>query len=236
MAVHFWAVIPAAGVGARMGAPLPKQYLSLAGRTVIEHTLERFLAVEAIAGIVVAVAAGDSRWTELARGCDPRVVQAPGGAERCHSVLSALQVLAPRAAADDWVLVHDAARPCIRPADIRLLMRTLEGDPVGGLLGLPVRDTMKRCGTDGRVSRTVDREGLWHALTPQMFRLGTLASALESAVAAGRLVTDEAEAVELAGLAPRLVEGHADNIKITRPVDRMLAELYLRQQQEEACA
>jgi 2-C-methyl-D-erythritol 4-phosphate cytidylyltransferase len=131
---------------------------------------------------------------------------------------------------DDWVLVHDAARPCLRRADLDRLIAALGDDPVGGILGIPVRDTMKRGGPDGRVQATVSREGLWHAFTPQAFRLGLLRRALEEALAVGRLVTDEASAVELLGLRPKLVEGHADNIKITRPEDIPLARFFLQQQ------
>ncbi|NBQ89543.1 MAG: 2-C-methyl-D-erythritol 4-phosphate cytidylyltransferase, partial [Betaproteobacteria bacterium] len=132
------------------------------------------------------------------------------------------------AADTDWALVHDAARPCLRPADLARLIDQLAADPVGGILGVPVRDTLKRCGADGAIDETVDRASLWHALTPQMFRVGLLRAALREALAAGRLVTDEAQAVELAGHTPRMVEGHGDNLKITRPEDLPLAEWYLR--------
>jgi 2-C-methyl-D-erythritol 4-phosphate cytidylyltransferase len=153
-----------------------------------------------------------------------------GGAERCHSVLNGLAGLAQRAAGNDWVLVHDAARPCLRRADLDGLIVAVEDDPVGGILGVPVRDTMKQAGPTDRIEATVPRDGLWHAFTPQAFRLGLLRRALETALAAGRLVTDDASAVELLGLQPRLIEGHADNIKITRPEDIPLAHFFLEQQ------
>ncbi len=233
-----WAVVPAAGQGARMGAPLPKQYLPLRGRLLIEHTLERLLSHPRIAGVVVAIAADDEHWPRVAHAHHPRLHTVTGGAERCHSVTNALAWLEARDGAagrsEDWVLVHDAARPCITHADVDLLLITLTDHPVGGLLGLPVRDTMKRAEADGTVTATVPREGLWHALTPQMFRLGTLRAALDRALARGELVTDESSAVELAGLRPRLVAGRADNIKVTRPEDLVLADLYLRQQEEES--
>ncbi len=226
----FWAVVPAAGVGRRMGGDLPKQYLPLAGRRVIEHTLAH-LCHPAIQGMVVAITPGDPYFADITLPERP-LWRADGGAERCHSVLNALDFLASHAALGDWVLVHDAARPCLRAADLDRLITELTDHAVGGLLGLPVADTVKRTDGRGDVVATVEREGLWRALTPQMFRLGTLRQALHQAVTAGQLVTDESAAIERLGLAPRMVEGHADNIKITRPQDLALAELYLRQQQE----
>ncbi len=222
-----WGVVPAAGVGKRMGAMVPKQYLPLAGRPVIEHTLEALLAEPRLARIVVALGA-DDRWWEAVRVSDPaRIERAPGGAERAHSVLNALRQLSGRAAPDDWVLVHDAARPCLRPDDTARLIEQLADDLLGGLLAVPVRDTMKRADGAGRVEASVDRSTLWHALTPQMFRFGVLEAAIERALAAGVTVTDEASALEAVGLRPKLVEGRADNLKITRPEDLALAEFYL---------
>jgi 2-C-methyl-D-erythritol 4-phosphate cytidylyltransferase len=150
-----------------------------------------------------------------------------GGTERCHSVLKALDALAGEAAAEDWVLVHDAARPCLSRADLYRLVDCLRDHPVGGLLAVPVRDTMKRCSPDGSVMATVERAGLWHAYTPQMFRFGLLSASLRSSIAAGELVTDEAAAVERAGLVPRVVEGSFGNIKVTRPQDLALAAFFL---------
>jgi len=227
----FWAVIPAAGVGKRMQADRPKQYLQLHGRTVLEHTLSRFLDHSQISGVVVAVTEGDPYWQELALE-HPKLLSAPGGEERCHSVLNALVALQKVADESDWVLVHDAARPCLRSEDIDHLLEELAVHPVGGLLGLPVADTMKRTGDDDTVIETVSRDNLWRALTPQMFRLGELYQALGGALQRNALVTDEASAMELAGKAPKMVEGHGDNIKITRPQDLTLAELYLAQHQE----
>lgn len=232
--MRFWAVVPAAGVGARMRAQVPKQYLPLHGKTVIEHTLERLCAHPAIDGLVVALSERDRYWAGLGWTCDKTFLRAPGGAERCHTVLNALDVLADVAAPEDWVLVHDAARPCLRGEDIDRLIRELETHPVGGLLAVPVRDTMKCADAGGSVDATLDRSNLWHALTPQMFRLELLRSALRSAIESGELVTDESAAVERLGLSPRLVEGHADNIKITRPEDLALAEFFLRAQARRA--
>ena len=225
-----WAVVPAAGVGRRVGAARPKQYLDLAGRPVIEHAVHTLLGHPRIRGLIVVLDPADGYWAQTALAEDPRIRRADGGAERCHSVLNALELLAAEADLDDWVLVHDAARPCLRWADLDRLIATLEDDPVGGLLGVPVRDTMKEADAAGRVVRTLPRAHLWHAYTPQMFRLGLLRRALRAALAGGHLVTDDASAVELLGLAPRLVEGHSDNIKITRPEDLPLARFYLEEQ------
>lgn len=227
---NLWAVLPAAGVGRRMGSATPKQYLDLAGRTVIDHALDLFIADARIQGVVVALGPADGYWASTAYADHPKVMRVDGGAERCHSVLNALEHLASRAGAADWVLVHDAARPCLRRADLDLLIDTLHEDPIGGLLGIPVRDTMKRAGGQDRVGETVDRSALWHAFTPQMFRLGQLRAALSDALTAQDLVTDDASAMERVGRAPRLVEGHADNIKITRADDLPLARFYLQQQ------
>jgi 2-C-methyl-D-erythritol 4-phosphate cytidylyltransferase len=213
-----------------MGGFVPKQYLPLAGRPVIEHTLGRLLGHSRISALVVVLGAADDWWPHTAYAADPRVLRAPGGEERCHSVLSGLDLLAGRAAADDWVLVHDAARPCLRAADIDHLLARLADHPVGGLLGVPVRDTMKRTDASDMILDTVPREQLWHAYTPQMFRFALLRASLSAALGSGRLVTDEAAAVELAGHRPLMVEGHADNLKITRPEDLALAAFYLAQQ------
>ncbi len=225
----YWAIVPAAGSGTRMGAALPKQYLRLGDCTVLEHTLDTLLAIEAITGVVLVVAPDDSAWTELQpRYANQSLDVVHGGAERCHSVLNGLDALAGKAAATDWVLVHDAARPCVRRDDIQALLAGVAEDSDGGLLGVPVADTMKRVGADGRVAATVDRGGLWHALTPQMFRLEPLRASLRQAIVTHSMVTDEASAMELAGYRPRMVQGHRDNIKITLPADLELAAFYLR--------
>jgi 2-C-methyl-D-erythritol 4-phosphate cytidylyltransferase len=178
---------------------------------------------------MVALAVDDDHWPGLDLA-STRVRTTVGGAERCHSVLNALIALSDDAAADDWVLVHDAARPCLRAEDIDQMMVTLGNGADGGILASPVRDTLKRCSVDGAIERTVDRTQLWHALTPQMFRYAALRGALESVLATNTLVTDEAQAIELSGQPLRVIEGHGDNIKITRPEDLVLAALYLRAQ------
>ncbi|MEB6607042.1 MULTISPECIES: 2-C-methyl-D-erythritol 4-phosphate cytidylyltransferase [Aeromonas] len=218
------AIVPAAGIGSRMGAECPKQYLSLAGKCILEHTLERLLSHPAIARVIVALAPHD-RWFEtLAVAADPRVWRVEGGSERAWSVLNGLHV-----AQGEWVLVHDAARPCLTHGDLdRLIATAMACD--GAILGSRVRDTMKRTDAAGNILATVEREQLWHALTPQMFPTGPLRRALEEGLALGAAITDEASAMERAGFAVRMVEGRADNIKVTRPEDLSLAELYLQQQ------
>lgn len=230
-APRYWAVIPAAGSGSRMASAVPKQYLPLYGQTVLEHTLDALFGCERLSGIVLALAAGDDHWHALEnRYSARRLACVTGGRERCHSVLNALAGLAAAGAQSaDWALVHDAARPCVRIDDIVALMDALDADSDGGLLGVPVADTMKRVTADGRITATVERSGLWHAQTPQMFRLGPLRTALEQTLADGVVVTDEAAAMERAGYRPRMVCGHADNIKITVPEDLALAEFHLGQ-------
>ena len=225
----FWAVVPAAGVGRRMRHSMPKQYLPLHGRPVIEHALETLVNHPRISGLVVAIGVEDSYWKDTAFAGHPRVQTVPGGPERADSVRNGLDHLAASAADTDWVLVHDAARPCLLQEDVDRLMDQLQADPVGGILGQRVRDTMKRTDEGCRITATIDRSGLWHAFTPQMFRLGLLRRALEKAARDGVAVTDEASAVENLGMQPKMVEGHAGNIKITQPGDLTLAEFHLQQ-------
>lgn len=227
-AVRFWGVVPAAGQGSRMGAELPKQYLPLAGLTVIEHTLGALLDCGFIDRIVVVLHPDDTLWQSLPLAQDSRLLSVTGGTRRCDSVLAGLHSLQGRAAAQDWVLVHDAARPCVRRSDVQRLRDTLAQDPVGGLLAVPVADTVKQVDAQGRVQRTLDRNSLWLAQTPQMFRFGVLLRALEHAAVQGAVVTDEASAVELAGELPRVVKGSASNIKLTRPSDMAMAENWLQ--------
>jgi 2-C-methyl-D-erythritol 4-phosphate cytidylyltransferase len=229
---RFWLVIPAAGVGARMQADRPKQYLQLAGRCIIEHTLECFLNHPDLAGVVVCLAQDDPYWPTLACAQDPRIQRANGGLERADSVLQGLlQLTHMGAGEEDWVLVHDAARPNLSRADLDLLLAELASDAVGGLLAVPVRDTLKRAGADGRVAQTIDRSQVWQAYTPQMFRLANLQHSLADALVANVAITDEASALEWAGYAPRLIEGRADNLKITHPQDLD----WLRQRWAQRC-
>jgi 2-C-methyl-D-erythritol 4-phosphate cytidylyltransferase len=224
----FWAVVPAAGVGKRMNADRPKQYLHLAGCTVIEHTLSRLLQAKVFTAVAVSISVEDPYWPELAIANHDHIITAPGGKERADSVLSGLKILQDRANDDDWVLVHDAARPCLTTQDIRLLVDTLANDEVGGILALSSHDTLKH--VDGNcIVNTLDRSHIWRALTPQMFRYGMLKTALEETAGDPR-VTDEASALEIRGYTPKIVEGRPDNIKITRPEDLTLAQFYMEQQ------
>jgi len=232
-----WAVVPAAGSGRRMGAAVAKQYLPLLGRPLLAHALAPLLASTRLAAVVLCVAPDDRPWRDAAQaGADERLLIAAGGEERCHSVLNGLELLADRAAEDDWVLVHDAARPCLSDAELESLFAALADDPVGGLLAMPLSDTLKAADEAQRVRQTVPRDGLWRALTPQMFRYGLLRRALADAVAAGLAVTDEAAAMERAGYRPALVTGSAANIKVTTPEDLALAEAVLRQREGRECA
>ncbi|HDZ8883594.1 2-C-methyl-D-erythritol 4-phosphate cytidylyltransferase [Aeromonas dhakensis] len=218
------AIVPAAGIGSRMGAERPKQYLQLAGMAILEHTLIRLLSHPAISQVIVALAPHDRWFDTLPVAQDERILRVEGGAERAFSVLNALHV-----AQGEWVLVHDAARPCLTHGDLDRLIATAMACG-GAILGSRVRDTMKRSDAAGNILATVEREELWHALTPQMFPAGPLKRALEEGLALGATITDEASAMERAGFPVRMVEGRADNIKVTRPEDLSLAGLYLQQQ------
>ena len=223
-----WVVVPAAGRGTRFGGEVPKQYLDLLGRPVIEHTLRALLAHPAISGAMVVLAANDPRWPGWRELEAKPVLTCLGGGERADSVLAGLRALPASVTADDWVLVHDAARPCLKALDLSRLLAALKTDPVGALLAAPVRDTLKHAGADGRVESTLPRGALWRALTPQAFRRNSLARALEAAERAGVVVTDEAMAIERLGFKPLLVEGAEDNLKITTPADLAVAESILR--------
>jgi 2-C-methyl-D-erythritol 4-phosphate cytidylyltransferase len=228
-----WAVVPAAGGGTRMRADRPKQYLPLLGRPILLRTLERLGSYPRLRGMLVGIAADDVYWPTLS-GVVPKLLGTyPGGAERSHTVLNGLRELGKHAEPEDWVLVHDAARPCLRHADIDTLLTAISGHADGGILALPVSDTVKRADHNGYVEETIPRASLWRALTPQAFQLGALTAALVRAMQDGVEITDEASAMEYDGARPRLVHGHADNIKITVPEDLALAEIFLRAQERE---
>lgn len=224
-----WIIVPAAGIGSRMGAVCPKQYLPLAGKTVLENTLERLLKLPDIAGIVLVLSADDQHWNTIPLARHPKIHQVIGGDERCNSVLNALDFLTQKVAPDNWVLVHDAARPCVSLDNIIQLVNVVQQHPVGGILGVPVSDTLKQV-ENGSIQLTADRNLLWHAQTPQMFRLGLLQTCLQRALAEGKMVTDESSAVESYGYHPLIVQGRSDNIKITRPEDLAIAEMLIQQQ------
>lgn len=234
--MNIWAVVPAAGIGSRMQVAIPKQYLRINGQTVLSLTLARLSAVADIKRIMLVLSAEDRHWaqhnTVHAAGRD-KVLTCPGGDDRWQSVLNGLDALADLAAPDDWVLVHDAVRPCVRIDDILRLLDLTASDSAGGLLALPVSDTLKRADDQGSVAATVDRTALWAACTPQLFPFARLRQALRDASAAGVTLTDEASAMEWAGARPQLVPCHKDNIKITYAEDLQLAELILQAQARE---
>ncbi|HEY9142486.1 MAG TPA: 2-C-methyl-D-erythritol 4-phosphate cytidylyltransferase [Arenimonas sp.] len=222
-----WAIVPAAGRGSRFGGDTPKQYLTLAGRSVIEHSLRAVLDHPDVDGVMVALAQDDAAWPGWREIGGKPVLTCVGGGERADSVLAALHALPATISEDQWLLVHDAARPCLHKNDLARLLAEGREDAVGALLAAPVRDTLKRADDQRRCLGTEPREALWRALTPQLFRRGGLTRALAAAQRSGVRVTDEAMAVERLGLKPRLVEGRDDNLKITTPADLALAEFIL---------
>lgn len=240
---RWWLLVPAAGFGRRMGGETPKQYLRLGGRSVLEISLSRFAGLPGLAGVVLVT--GESLPDDLLPS--PEVVGVPihrvdGGASRALSVRNGLAVFRDRWASlspgqgdglsdglGEWVMVHDAARPCVLPGDLERLLDAA-GYPDGALLTAPVRDTIKRVDAEGRVAGTVDRRTLRHALTPQMFPVGVLLEAIEQGLAAGAEITDEASALERIGLSPRAVDSATDNLKITHPEDLGIARAILRRQ------
>jgi 2-C-methyl-D-erythritol 4-phosphate cytidylyltransferase len=221
-----WCVVPAAGRSTRVGGDIPKQYLPIGGKPMLMHTLTRLATHPLVTGIVVVLANGDNYWAGMERLRGKPVRTAIGGDERADSVLAGLRAIPDNVDKSQFILVHDAARPCVRAQDISRLMEL--GVPVGGaILAAPVRDTLKRAGSDQRVVVTEPRESRWRALTPQLFRRDELIAALESARSAGVSVTDEAMAMERIGHRPLLVEGSEDNIKVTTSADFALAEFLL---------
>lgn len=224
-----WVVVPAAGRGARFGAGIPKQYLSVGGQPLIAHALAALFAHQAVAGAVVALSENDADWPGWDSFGGKPVVTCVGGATRAGSVLAALAALPAEVRADDFVLVHDAARPNLGQDDLQQLLERGRNDPVGAILAAPVRDTLKRAGDDGGIDGTEPRQRLWRALTPQLFRRLQLSRALEEAGKAGVEVTDESMAMELQGLRPLLIEGSEDNFKITTPADLARFEFILSQ-------
>ncbi|RXJ72322.1 2-C-methyl-D-erythritol 4-phosphate cytidylyltransferase [Veronia nyctiphanis] len=217
------AVVPAAGVGKRMKSSIPKQYLKIGDKTILEHTVLRLLDHPSISHVVIAISDGDEYFSQTCLKHHDRVRIVSGGKERADSVLSGLKSLQNT----DWVMVHDAARPCVALDDIDALIAEATTHADGAILACPVRDTMKRGSATGEINETVCREQLWHALTPQMFNCGQLLKALEDALNKGLPVTDEASAIELSGSSPKLVTGSASNIKVTQPEDLALATFYL---------
>jgi 2-C-methyl-D-erythritol 4-phosphate cytidylyltransferase len=219
MRASVWAVVPAAGRGTRFGGLVPKQYLLAADRPLIAYALEALAAHPAVAGLMVAISEDDADWPGWSEVAGKPVLTCTGGASRADSVLAGLLALPDSVRSDDFVLVHDAARPNLSIEDLNRLLETGRGDPVGAILAAPVRDTLKRAGDDGGIDITEPRERLWRAFTPQLFRRHQLVRALQEAAAAGVQVTDEAMAMERLGLRPLLVEGAEGNFKVTTPAD-----------------
>ncbi|MCE0847101.1 2-C-methyl-D-erythritol 4-phosphate cytidylyltransferase [Buttiauxella sp. A2-C1_F] len=218
------AVVPAAGIGSRMQTECPKQYLKIGDKTILEHAVASLMAHPRVAHVVIAISPTDSWFASLPLASNPNITVINGGAQRADSVLAGLNVVQGA----QWVLVHDAARPCLHQDDLARLLAITETSKIGGILAAPVRDTMKR-GEPGKnlIAHTVDREDLWHALTPQLFPLELLRSCLQRALDEHASITDEASALEYCGFHPELISARADNIKVTRPEDLALAEFYL---------
>ena len=233
---NYWLIVPAAGAGRRMGQRMPKQYLPLADGNVVSHALAPFDRNPLIQSIVVVLTPHDPYWTQHAPAIAKPLQLVDGGATRGESVLNGLNVLRRVAGENDWVLVHDAARPCLVDADLEKLLLSLHADDVGGLLAAPLQESLKTAAdtdSDGvlRVQSSFGREGIWRAVTPQMYRFGLLRRAMANCVAAGVDVVDEAYAMEKAGHYPRIVEGRSDNIAVAFPADLTLAEAILREHQ-----
>ena len=221
--MRIWAVIPAAGVGKRFSSDIPKQYLPLSGIPVLLHSINKLLKFDGFEEILVALNPADTFWQKL-NFTHPKVKTIHGGFERCNSVNNALEDLSDRAENADWVLVHDAVRPCISDSDLKKITDIVHEEDVGGLLACPILDTIKEVDENLDVQKTIPREKLWSAMTPQIFRYELLKQALEAALVAGGSVTDEASAIESIGLTPRIVQGDKTNIKVTHSTDMVLAE------------
>lgn len=227
-----WVVVPAAGIGARMEARQPKQYLTIADEPMIVHTLKRLASCHKVSAIVVVIAQEDHWWPSIALSLRCPLYTVVGGETRTDSVMNGLAYIQQKVSDDPWVLVHDAARPCIRISDIESLFQRCYDSDVGGILGSPVVDTIKQVTTQHTIAKTVDRAAVWRALTPQMFRLKVLIAALLQAQQSNYGITDEASAIEAMGYQPLMIEGHADNIKVTVPDDLLIAEAILQQQRQ----
>ncbi|MBX2869640.1 MAG: 2-C-methyl-D-erythritol 4-phosphate cytidylyltransferase [Acidiferrobacterales bacterium] len=230
IANHLWAVVPAAGIGLRMGTELPKQYLELAGKSVIDHTISMLLAESRIDHVLVGIKSNDADWLQTEAHHHPRVAHFVGGQERAETVLNGIEAILcdHNGSQDDWVLVHDAVRPCLSLFDLSKLIDFCMTSHRGAILGCPVVDTIKRVDAQTEVASTEDRSVLWRALTPQLFNLGALKEALEAGAARGIHCTDESQAMERLGHSVPMIAANPSNMKITEPADLRLAEFYLR--------
>ena len=230
MAVRYFAIIPAAGQGARMAAVIPKQYLKLQQGMVLEHSINALIASECFTKVVVGLAADDTYWPKVTPTLQRSVLTTTGGKTRSATVLNALYALKDQANPKDWICVHDAARPCLTQPVLKRLLETVSDHPVGGILAIPTQDTLKYVNTQHIIQSTVNREQIWQAQTPQLFRFGLLVAALEAAQQQGLVITDEAQALEYTGAEILIVPGARSNFKLTYPDDLALADWFLSQQ------
>ena len=229
----YWAIVPAAGVGQRFAADIPKQFHYLNGTLVAQHTLSRLLSLPLINAIIAPCDVASGYWSKVPATSDRRVRLVAGGAQRAHSVLNGLVALEELATENDWVLVHDMARPCTTAGNISKLIDEVGDHPVGGILAAPINDTLKIIDADKSIVSTVNRAQYRAAQTPQMFRFGLLKSSLKAMLEEQKFPTDEASAIEYAGLSAMVVEGRQDNIKITRREDLAIAEAIMKNQEIE---
>lgn len=228
---RLWVVIPAAGIGKRMGVDIPKQYITVCDKAIIEHTVEKFTSRNDLQGILVALSNSDQHWSTLELSKNNKITTVTGGEERYKSVYNALCSLKNKAGDDDWILVHDAVRPCITTSEIDQFIADLDHlNGIGGILALPCFETMKKANTNHEIEETIDRKFIWHAQTPQMFRYKKLFLAIEKIMNENIFITDEAMAMELAGYKPILIQGTHSNIKITDQNDLKYLESFLRQE------
>ena len=228
---RLWVVIPAAGIGKRMGVNIPKQYITVCDKAIIEHTVEKFTSRNDLQGILVALSNSDQHWSTLELSKNNKITTVTGGEERYKSVYNALCSLKNKADDDDWILVHDAVRPCITTSEIDQFIADLDHlNGIGGILALPCFETMKKANTNHEIEETIDRKFIWHAQTPQMFRYKKLFLAIEKIMNENIFITDEAMAMELAGYKPMLIQGTHSNIKITDQNDLKYLESFLRQE------
>ena len=240
-AANYWAIVPAAGTGRRFGAKLAKQFQRIGDKLVADHTLGRLLKIPKVKKIIVPCDISSEYWAQVSATEDSRVDLIFGGTERVYSVLKGLQALSNLAASEDWVLVHDMARPCVTSADINKLVDKLDGHQVGGILATPISDTLKKIQAEKTTSgiaiqQTLDRSDYRGAQTPQMFRYGLLVRALETMLQAQQMPTDEASAIEFIGEQAMIIEGRRDNIKITHREDLIIAQAIMGYQETEKCA
>lgn len=235
MSEKYWAIIAAAGIGSRMGANFPKQYLKIGNKTILEHTLTPFLTHAHISKVIISLHRDDQYWQGLSINPKERFHTVVGGETRAHSVWEGLKYLKDYASSSDWVIVHDAVRPLITHSDINLLMKELSQHPVGGIFGLPVTETLKIV-QDMKIKQTYPRESVWQAQTPQMFRYEILHKAVENALMLDIPITDEASAIEQLGYCPMMIPGTARNIKITTESDLLLAKKLLADFKAEVSA